>query len=259
MPLVADGGGGGGGGGGDGGGGGGYAGGGGGGSDGGHSYSGSPAAPDAPAQSTPDTSAAPQSLDPSPDPSSGSGAGSETPPAAPDAPAQPSPDTPAAPQAPADPAADPSGPNAPGSGSAAQDSSSSQGSVAPQLYTPDGRDDVGNNVVGDAPGNAAEQPVQPAVNPDAPPPLDPDAANLPPNPIPSDDPEPPDPPTPPPDPYNIDVIIVITPAGGYSFLYNNQLWWFYTDTATRQPVRGYWTRCAQQLTCSSYISCTNPI
>ena len=177
-----------------------------------------------------------------------------------DAPLQPSDSgTPDAPAAPAGPAAL----TAPGPSSGADAAAAApgaflrpspaqaaleDGSVALQLYSPDLRDDVGNNVVGDFPGTAAEQPVQPAVNPDAPPPLDPDAAGLPPHPPPSKDPAPPTTPEAPPDPHALNVIIVITPAGGYSFLYQKKLWWLYTDPATHKPVRGYW-RCAQRQSC----------
>lgn len=92
---------------------------------------------------------------------------------------------------------------------------------------------------------------------DNPPALDADVASLPSNAPPVADPVPATAAVTPPDPETLNLIAVITPAGGVAFLDGNDLWWFYSDGGQR--VRGRWSRSgrhfAQQLMQTTPLQC----
>ncbi|KAK9830585.1 hypothetical protein WJX81_001523 [Elliptochloris bilobata] len=113
------------------------------------------------------------------------------------------------------------------------------GAIEPQLTS--AAADAGSDP-GASPADPASQPVQPAADPNATPPLDADVTKLPSTAAPASDPKPAANPVTPPNPDELGGIVVVTPAGGVAFLDGQLLWWFYTDTTTRQPVRGFWTR-----------------
>jgi hypothetical protein len=80
---------------------------------------------------------------------------------------------------------------------------------------------------------------------DNPPALDADVASLPASAPPAADPVPATAAVTPPDPETLNLIAVITPAGGVAFLDGDDLWWFYSDGGQR--VRGRWSRSGRHL------------